>query len=472
MRAATPSRLFGGLSAFFVCIAFVALLYYNFYPVQSAASTRSEGENDVHAQYRAPRHNSWADLTAAEASQVYSFIYSEYPEFNLTDSPKTGLENYINFAEVLRPNKTDALPYINGQDSKPERWAKVAISETIEGSKYISYYAVGPLPISEESTLSPLDYCYNGGRHWIKNPIPSYLEMETWGVQLAANISDITLELLGARANPHDGRDPDGLLVTFRAVWIEDGTIKYWMGFNRPGLHANSRSILPQGIYVKLENNNVVRDDFNIIEWYYNGVLYNDLDEFRAAMRSDDFAMTPPNLGGAWTETEDFDAAPPGRHLPPPVMLQPYGPRYKLDREENFVSWMGFEFYIATNQATGPALFDVRFKGESVIYELSMQEAMAHYSGDDPIQGGQEFMDTFFGMGRFSFELVPGYDCPGYADFLDTTFHLKSNATTYRNNICVFEYTGDQLLQRHTARKHVTVSRNTFLTVRFVSTIR
>ena len=90
---------------------------------------------------------------------------------------------------------------------------------------------------------------------------------------------------------------------------------------------------------------------------------------------------------------------------------------------------MGFEFYIAFSQSTGISLFDVRFKGERIIYEvrvlltfsvlqgnrlslvhlqLGMQEALAHYAGADPTQGAQYFLDTFFSMGVRMFELVPG----------------------------------------------------------------
>ena len=80
-------------------------------------------------------------------------------------------------------------------------------------------------------------------------------------------------------------------------------------------------------------------------------------------------------------------------------MIQPHGPRYKLDKQQKYISWMGYELYMTTAQATGLSLFDLRFRGERIIYELGLQEAMAHYAGDDPTLGGQEFLDTFFGMG-------------------------------------------------------------------------
>jgi len=208
-----------------------------------------------------------------------------------------------------------------------------------------------------------------------------------------------------------------------------------------------------------------------VSDWYYNGILYKDVEDLRSAMKSPSFLKTPPNLDGPWTDTEDFDTDPEGREKPPPISIQPYGPRYRLDTKERFVSWFGFEFYFTSTQATGVSLYDIRFRGERVMYELSLQEALAHYGGDDPMAGAQAFLDTFFGMGTSAFELVPGYDCPAYADFLSTEVHRNGNTETLPNNICLFEYTSDSLLSRHTAQYSVTASRNTYLTLRFVSTV-
>lgn len=211
--------------------------------------------------------------------------------------------------------------------------------------------------------------------------------------------------------------------------------------------------------------------NWRLHEWYYAGNIYASADELRAAMRSPGFQKDMVNLDGEWTDTEDFGDGPSGRELPPPAMIQAQGNRYKLDKKEKFISWMGFEFYISASAHTAAALHDIRFNGESIIHELGLQEALAHYSGDDPIQGGLLFLDTYFGMGLRMFELVPGYDCPPYATFLDTTFHKDGSPITNKNSICIFEYTADHPMQRHTSGFQVSISRNTYLVVRFVSTV-
>lgn len=66
---------------------------------------------------------------------------------------------------------------------------------------------------------------------------------------------------------------------------------------------------------------------------------------------------------------------------------------------------------------------------------------------------------------------MPGYDCPAYADYLDVEWHQINETYRQSNSICIFEYTADSLLSRHTAQYSVTVSRNTYLIVRSVSTV-
>ena len=76
-----------------------------------------------------------------------------------------------------------------------------------------------------------------------------------------------------------------------------------------------------------------------VLHWYYNGILYDSTASFRSAWQSSAFEKIPPNLDGSWTDIEDFGDEVKERELPPPVMIQPLGPRYKIERKEKFVSW-------------------------------------------------------------------------------------------------------------------------------------
>lgn len=418
-------------------------------------------------RFSAPYRNVWLELTESEAEDVYKFAVDQLPDLNPFEPPHREGEDFIHTVELLRPNKSDAISYLYASHEVPERWARMVVLQHLD-EPYLVHYAVGPLPVSESSQILPLEYTFNSGRHKVRSPIRNFDAVGQFGAQLGRNISDITKDLLGAEVEPDD---PESLLCFPRISRLTNQGLILWYQFFKPGLGSGARTILPQGLYAKVDASSTRREDWSVGPFFYNGLLYPDADGLRAALQDPGFTRTPSNHDGPWTDTEDFESEPSGRELPPPVSIQPYGARYRLDRKDKYVSWFGFEFYITTAQATGLTLYDIRFKGERIIYELGLQEAMAHYAGDDPMAGGQEFLDTFFGMGGKSFELLRGYDCPAYADYMDTHYHMGYDMHKMPNSICVFEYTADSALSRHTAQYSVTASRNTYLVVRSVSTV-
>lgn len=455
----------------------------------SSSNTHTQGltSSSRHQEtFTAPKQNIWAELSEAEAQQIYDFAYHSLPDLHLVQKPKSGRENSIHIVETLRPNKTDAVPYLFSDGKVPERWAKMVVAQKLDHEPHLVYYAVGPLPVSNTTQILPLTYPFNSGKNAVKSLFTDFGAIADFSMKLGQSISDITQDLLGATMRPND---PESLLCFPRPTTVTSSGLVLWFQFFRPGNGSGGRTLLPQGIYIKVDVSGSDQAKWTASQYFYNGIVYDSEEQFRVALASPDFVRTPPNLDdGSWTDTEDFDSAPYGREMPPPVTVQPYGPRYKLDRKAKHVSWFGFEFYLSTAQATGLSLFDIRFKGQRVMYELGLQEAMAHCesslplpytnisnppsdAGDDPMSGGQEFLDTFFGMGKNAFELLPGYDCPAYASYLDSHYHMAHSTHSLPNSICIFEFTADHLLSRHTAQYSITASRNTYLTVRTVSTV-
>lgn len=448
--------------------------FINFTPAPAAPDPAPTASH-----FSAPRANVWADLTKPEADDILSFLVKEWADQNVTSTPQNPPGNYIYSVETLQPNKSDVLSYLFDGGARPQRWAKIVLSHNTGDTPSLIYHAVGPLPVSPDTQVVPLTYPFNTGRHSVPNLIWDYVGMQEFWLDLAEGVADITAELLGAAVNRADPTHPDALAVVPRMSRLPGGLVSGWAQFFRPGAGSAGRTLLPQGLYARVDDVGGGRGGpreggWVVSAWFYNGVLYADAAGLRAAIREPGFLRTPPNVDGAWTDTEDLSPQQPyhgGAALPPPVSVQPLGPRYRLDRAERFVSWFGFEFYLTSTQATGVGLYDIRFRGERVMYELKIEEALAIYAGDDPMAGGQEFLDTFFGMGTMAFELVPGYDCPAYAEYLSSELHRAGRTEVLPNNICIFEFTSDALLSRHTAQYSVTASRNTYLTVRSVSTV-
>lgn len=116
-------------------------------------------------------------------------------------------------------------------------------------------------------------------------------------------------------------------------------------------------------------------------------------------------------------------------------------------------------------------LFDIKFNGERIVYELGMQEAMAHYAGNGPGQSALSFLDSYYGFGPNAFELVNGYDCPAYATYLPTSFYWREERRSHQNSICIFEMDAGYPIARHTANNYVYTTKNVHLVVRSVSTL-
>ncbi|PYI28105.1 copper amine oxidase [Aspergillus indologenus CBS 114.80] len=424
----------------------------------------------------APRPNPWKDLSEQEVIDVLRYVHTVPLSLNLTPAVNATLrDNFVQGIQLARPPKTSAQAFVQGTTQQPPpRHARVAIHHGSSDEVYWDEYLIGPLPVGQSTTLQPAQYPHRHDLDHARNLVPDALSFKQWPYSVAREVADITQDLLGSTIN--DGRrqldpDDDGLELSFRDPWVEEGHILRWCSFQRAGTRAEAGTLLPQGLYVMLDTTTRNPDNWKVLHWYYNGRLYNSTDEFRAAWRSPAFERLRPNQDGAWTTIEDFSNQEPGREKPSPVMVQPEGPRYRIDRKQQYVSWMGFTFYWAFAQATGITLFDVRFRGEPILYELGLQEAIAQYAGSDPMQGAVAYLDSFFGMGRAMFELVPGYDCPTYADFLDTMIYDAERSQRRRNTICLFEYTADYPLQRHTTSFYVTVSRNNYLVLRTTAVV-
>ena len=449
----------------------LVLLYHQVYspPAFAAFSNR----NKTHHEYRSIRpdeirKNLWSELTSVEAEGLRVWLHQPEQGLNLTPSANaTGQDNAVQLFEILRPNKTDVVPYLSDNGAEPSRYARVTIdhgSDPAEAST-IDEYMVGPLPIGEATTIEPLTYIYNSGRHRTKSRDSLYPAFQDWLIDLSGEIEDIAHDLFNFTIGP-DGK-PNFVAAPIDPFWTEDDLSVVWIGFYQNTL---ARSLLHQALHFKLDITSRKASEWKILEWLYNGVLYDDLGSFRAAWKSPGFVKLPPNLGGRWTDLRPMDN--PTGDLPPPPKFHLSGPsRVFVDKAENFVSWLNFTFTVSFSQITAVSLFDIRIDDERVFYELGFQEAMAHYAGDDPKMSGTTYLDTSFGFGALLAELVPGYDCPDYAEYLDTEFHKEEKTFHRKNTICIFEKPMDYPIQRHTDAKSTASFISTTLIVRSIATI-
>ena len=152
--------------------------------------------------FRAPHHNVWGELTSKEAADVTKWLFAQ-KDLNLTVSVNaTEWSNSILLVELMIPNKTDVLAYIDGDAKAPTRYAHVSLDLRATLEPTYRDILVGPLPVNNLTTSwQGLEYPYTrktGGN--IRNLNADDITLYQWIYNVSATISDITLDLWGGTA--------------------------------------------------------------------------------------------------------------------------------------------------------------------------------------------------------------------------------------------------------------------------------
>jgi primary-amine oxidase len=214
----------------------------------------------------------------------------------------------------------------------------------------------------------------------------------------------------------------------------------------------------------------------------YNGILYESMTAFRSAWSSPSFEKLPKPQEGDWCKTERSGEPMPFDSEPGPVQVST-SQRYAIDYENNYIEWMDFSFHMGVSRYRGLALYNINYQGERIIFELgknisiriaevntntknftAMQEALAHYASNDPVRGQTFYLDSMYGgFGQNMNQLVPGWDCPATATYLDTAYSPGS--------ICVFERDAGFPMARHNFGTSYSIVKNIVLVARTIATV-
>lgn len=257
--------------------------------------------------------------------------------------------------------------------------------------------------------------------------------------------------------------------------WLEDGRTITWLTFigNRLS-NITSATVIQLGVSVELDITSRNWTDWKATGWYSEGVFYNSTEEFESAVMSGAFKRPDPVVDGEWTSTDRRGDSMPLDDQPPPAPVARGSPRYTIDEKENYVSWMDFSFYLGISDLLGVGLFDIQYKKNRIMYELSLQEALTAYTGSEPFANQATLFDTEAGFGTSFVSLVKGYDCPEYATYLPATVADRNTTKTQPNAICIFEFDESYPLRRHTVpivSPYSAVAKNIAFTVRTISAV-
>ncbi|GAM43125.1 hypothetical protein TCE0_047r17683 [Talaromyces pinophilus] len=420
----------------------------------------------------APKQNVWNSLTDDETASVTQWLFNQR-DLNLTKASEAGdWDNTLLLVELMYPNKTDVLRYMDRNDTEPVRFAHVVIAHRSSPDPYYGDLIVGPLPVQNGTTTwNYLEYPYTRKtKGQVRNLDADEHALVEWLYSITASIEDITLALWNGTAL---GLQNDTISLSgISPYWQNDDRIVGWYTLtNLPTGEYDSATLLPLGLCFKADLTGRDPSKWKLEGWWYNNIFYHNTHEFRAAFKSPGFVRLGANVDGTWTSTGQQEPVLPHDTPLPPVHTALGGSRYSVDETQKYVTWMDFSFYLGFSRDTGLTLYDIRFKGERIIYELGLQEALSHYAGIDPATSGTAYLDSFSGMGANTFELLKGYDCPAYATYLNSSLYFEETSATYLQNICMFEFDADFPIQRHTNTMFASSTKNIYFTVRSISTV-
>ena len=136
------------------------------------------------------------------------------------------------------------------------------------------------------------------------------------------------------------GAEDDNLLIAGSDPLIHVGDRIYqWNEFY--SAHTGeffSETILPTSLQFKIDITGRDPAKWRVVGWYYDGNFWSSTEEFREGVKT--LERKPgPVVDGLWASTDHQGAKLKRDNLFPPVAVQPDGPRFAVDKEENYVEW-------------------------------------------------------------------------------------------------------------------------------------
>ena len=108
----------------------------------------------------------------------------------------------------------------------------------------------------------------------------------------------------------------------------------------------------------------------------YNHQIFATVDEFLEAYHNGTLRRLPSRPDGLdkeWSTRHRPKSAPRDLdHLPGPRQVSFAGLRFRVDKALQYVSWMGWGLYLGFDRDMGLSLWDIRFLGDRIAYEVHL----------------------------------------------------------------------------------------------------
>lgn len=384
---------------------------------------------------------SWvfADLTQVEMVQVMQYLKSHL-EAGLVEASRAKLsDNCIYLIDLQLPPKAEALAFLDHGGSRPPRQALAVVYFGNQTDPNITEYVVGPLPkpvYHQDVTVQK----YGGKVPYYRRP-PLDAEYKLMAHFLLSSVFPTAPGFMKTVLN-YDGTNLVPMVTSSQGLMSGDHATWLVLFQNVPGFFLH-----PVGLEILLDHSSLDLSHWTVKKVFYNGRYYGDMAELEKEFSAGTVQVEA--IKGVPTDG-NFSSMKPRTYNPGvgPLQYEPYGRRYSV--RSNQVVSASWSFAFRMDVSRGPQLFDIRFKGHRIVYELSVQDSMSVYGSNNPGAMSIRYMDGNFGIGRLTSPLVRGVDCPYSATFLDvySVAQMETPQVT-RDALCVFEQNLGAPLRRH-----------------------
>ncbi|XP_025927100.1 membrane primary amine oxidase-like isoform X2 [Apteryx rowi] len=381
----------------------------------------------------------FADLTPEEMVQVVRYLQENLGVPLVDASRALPSDNCISYIDMQVPAKAEVLRFLDGGGARPTREALAVLYFGNQPDPNVTEYVVGPLPTpTYHRDVTVQKYGRRVPYH--RRPMLDS-EYEQVGMFLK------TVAFAAAPTFLKEVFEYDGTNVAFQTAaprGFQSGDRRSWFIVFQ---NVSGFFLHPVGLEVLVDHSSLDISQWAVSRVFYNGQYYRDMaqlesayvqgrisvEKVKKAPRDGDFSSMKPR-------------APPATMFP--VQYEPQGPRYSV--RNNHVVFQAWSFAFGMSVNTGMRLFDIRYQGERIAYEISVQEALSVYGSNCPGGMSTRYMDGSFGIGRFSSPLVRGVDCPYSATYMDVHYLAQSQVSRIgKNALCIFEQNLGSPLRRH-----------------------
>ncbi|PHH71386.1 hypothetical protein CDD80_5312 [Ophiocordyceps camponoti-rufipedis] len=163
----------------------------------------------------------------------------------------------------------------------------------------------------------------------------------------------------------------------------------------------------------------------------------------------------------------------PARTLLPYRVLQPEGSSVRVG-PGGLLTWDSWRLRVGFNYREGMTLHDVRFRGRSLFYRLSLAELFVPYADPRPVFQRKAALDLGNdGAGVNANRLRPGCDCLGVVSYLDGWLVTAEGEPLHMANVICCHEQDDGLLWKHTSFRtgNAVAARSRVLVLQTVMTV-